>query len=196
MVRRGGVLIYPTETFFGIGCSVCDAKAVAKVYAAKHRAARLPLPVLGANLEQLLRVAEFPSGVEALAQRFWPGPLTLLLPARPCVPESITAGTGRIAVRVSSHPVARGLALAAGSALAASSANISGRPAVTSVQALDAELVAAVDAVLDGAPLPSGGLPSTLARLDADNVRILRILRAGAVSAAALEAAGYEVIEE
>lgn len=190
ILRHGGVLIYPTETFFGIGCPVCDAVAVARVYAAKRRAAGLPLPVLGANREQLARVADFPAGVEDLARRFWPGPLTLLLPALPCVPASITAGTGRIAVRVSSHPVARALALAADSALAASSANISGRAAVTRAQALDAALTAAVDGVLDLEPAPGGGLPSTLARLDADGLHILRV---GAVSPAALEAAGYRL---
>lgn len=191
VLQRGGVLIYPTETFFGIGCRVCDASAVAKVYAAKRRAAGLPLPVLGANREQLAQVALFSEGVEALARRFWPGPLTLLLPALPCVPESITAGTGRIAVRVSSHPVARALALAAGSALAASSANISGRAAVTTVSALDAELTAVVDGVLDMGPTPGGGLPSTLARLEADGLHILRV---GAVSVAELEAAGHSII--
>lgn len=191
ILRRGGVLVYPTETFFGIGCRVCDAGAVNKVYAAKRRAPGLPLPVLGADMAQLLRVAVFPAGVEDLGRRFWPGPLTLLLPALPCVPESITAGTGRIAVRVSSHAVARALAAAAGEALAASSANISGRAAVTTVQALDAELTAAVDGVLDMEPVPGGGLPSTLARLDDEGLRILRV---GAVSPAALEAAGYRVI--
>lgn len=191
ILQRGGVLIYPTETFFGIGCRVCDAGAVSKVYAAKRRAAGLPLPVLAATVEQLARVADFPAGVEGLMRRFWPGPLTLLLPARPCVPASITAGTGNIAVRVSSHPVARALALAAGSALAASSANISGRAAVTTVVELDPELTAAVDGVLDREPAPGGGLPSTLARLDADG---LHILRAGAVSVAELEAAGHRII--
>lgn len=191
VLHLGGILIYPTETFFGIGCRVCDAEAVGKVYAAKRRSAGLPLPVLGADRKQLAKVAVFPEGVDNLVRRFWPGPLTLLLPALPCVPENITAGTGRIAVRVSSHPVARALALAADSALAASSANISGRPAVTHAHALDAELTAAVDGVLDMEPVPDGGLPSTLARLDADGLHILRV---GAVSVAELEAAGCRIV--
>lgn len=191
-LRGGGVLVYPTETFFGVGCKACHAAAVLRVYAAKRRARHLPLPVLGADREQLERLAVMDSRAEALMERFWPGPLTLLLPARSHVPECVTAGTGRIAVRVSSHAVARALAAAVGEALAASSANVSGRPAATRLAELDPELLAAVDGVLDEGASPGGGLPSTLVEVPESG--LARVLRAGAVGTAALEAAGYAVV--
>lgn len=191
-LRSGGVVVYPTETFFGVGGLACHAGAVARVYAAKRRAAGLPLPVIGADRAQIERLAIVDVRAAALMERFWPGPLTLLLPARPHVPKGITGGTGRIAVRVSSHAVARALANAAGEALAASSANMSGCPAVTRAASLDPELLAAVDGTLDGDPAPEGGLPSTLAEVLAQGR--VRVLRAGAVSRQALEAAGYRVI--
>ena len=188
------MVVYPTETFYGVGCMACHAQAVSRVYAAKRRAVRLPLPVLGADRAQLEEVAVFNPALEALARRFWPGPLTLLLPARPCVPERITAGTGNIAVRVTSHPTATALALAVGAALAASSANISGRAAVTEAAALDADLWRHVDGVLTEGPAPGGGLPSTLAQVLPGAEAQLRILRVGAISCAALEAAGYSLL--
>lgn len=191
-LRAGGVLAYPTETFWGVGCKACHAAAALRVYAAKRRVGRLPLPVLGADRAQLERLAVMDARAEALMERFWPGPLTLLLPARSRVPECVTAGTGRIAVRVSSHGAARALAAATGEALAASSANVSGRPAVTSLACLDPELLAAVDGVLDCGEAPAGGLPSTL--LEIVESGLVRVLRAGAVDGAALEGAGYAVL--
>lgn len=191
-LRRGGVCIYPTETFFGVGCKVCDAAAVDRVYAVKRRKWHLPLPVIGAHAAQLEQVAHLVPGATPLMERFWPGPLTLLLPARPCVPERITAGTGRIAVRVSSHAMARALAEATQQPLAASSANISGRPAVTCPADLDVELCSQVDGVYSAGIPPCGGLPSTLVELVEDG--LVHVLRTGAVSTAQLESAGYAVI--
>ena len=191
---RGEVVIYPTETFYGVGCVACSGQSVARVYAAKNRRAQLPLPVLGADKEQLARVARFSPQALALARQFWPGPLTLLLPALPCVPDTITAGTGRIAVRVTSHPIARELAALTGQALAASSANISGTPPVADAHLLDATLLTRVDGVVMEGPQPAGGLPSTLAEEVAMPKPTLRILRVGAVSCEALEAAGYALM--
>ena len=192
--------MYPTETFFGVGGLACDAAAVAKVYQAKGRPVHRPLPVIVANQEQLDRIAFMDAHALPLMERFWPGPLTILLPARARVPEGITAGTGRIAVRVSSNPVAHALALAVGEAIAASSANISGGQPTANLAEVDTALIARADGVLDAcppdvpnAPPPPGGAPSTLVAMAGE--RALRILRPGVITAQMLREAGYEVLE-
>ncbi|MDE7065653.1 MAG: threonylcarbamoyl-AMP synthase [Desulfovibrionaceae bacterium] len=191
-LRRGGVVIYPTETFFGVGCRITDAAAVTRVYQAKRRNVHLPLPVICGDRRQLDRVAAVDAALEPLLERFWPGSLTVLLPARACVPETVTAGTGTVAARLSPHAVARTLALAVGEPLVSSSANISGRPAVTEPAALDPELLDGVDGVLAAGAAPAGGLPSTLVRMTAGGR--LRVLRVGAVAPACLEAAGFPCV--
>ena len=213
-LRAGGVLIFPTETFYGMGCLAAHADAVARVYQLKHRPVHKPLPLLAANAAQVDEVAELaamPKGLEA----FWPGPLTVLLPARACLPQALVNAEGLVAVRVTPHPLAAQLALEAGGPLTASSANLSGGEAVRSPQQLDPALLDALrrmaqemphassDAhmhshqpLLLGGPLPAGGLPSTmvepLGRAMGGAGR-LRMVRHGAVSAAELEAAGFTV---
>ena len=127
---------------------------------------------------------------------FWPGPLTLLLPARADLPEALTGGSGKIAARVSSHPAARAMAKACGFPVVSSSANISGRQAVTRVQDLDPELLqslrADLDGVLDEPPVPGGGKASTI--VEPLGGRRLRVLRTGALPPADLEAAGFSLL--
>ncbi|MGJ3522464.1 L-threonylcarbamoyladenylate synthase [Nitratidesulfovibrio sp. D1] len=201
LLRTGRVVVFPTETFFGVGCLATHAGAVDEVYRVKRRVHRLALPVIAGHVDQLAQVAARMDPVaEGLARRFWPGPLSVLLPAAPGVPAPLTGGTGRVAVRLTPHPVARELCLLAGGPLVASSANISGRPAVTRVADLDPELTVEVAGVLDLPPAPPGGLPSTLVEvLDgggggaAAGLPRLRVLRAGAVPVQALRDAGYAV---
>ena len=213
-LRAGGVLIFPTETFYGMGCLAAHADAVARVYQLKHRPVHKPLPLLAASAAQVDEVAELaamPKGLEA----FWPGPLTVLLPARARLPQALVNAEGLVAVRVTPHPLAAQLAVEAGGPLTASSANLSGGEAVRSPQQLDPALLDALhrmakemssvssDAhmhnhqpLLLGGPLPAGGLPSTmvepLGSARGGAVR-LRMVRNGAVSAAELEAAGFTV---
>ena len=152
-----------------------------------------PLPLILGNWEQLDMIAKVPDGFMPLLERFWPGPLSVLLPARLRVPDILTGGTGRVAVRLSSHPVARALAEAVGEPITSSSANISGTPAVVSAGQLDKELLVSVKGVLDEPPTPAGGLPSTLVeRLENGK---LHILRSGAITPAELIAAGFEMEE-
>ncbi len=186
----GGIGIYPTETFMALGCRADNAAAARRVYEVKQRAHCLPLPVIAGDRAQVEGIAHMPPEAEDLIERFWPGPLTVLLPARSHVPFAVTGGTGYLAVRISAHPGARRLALAAGGALAASSANISGaRPAV-SVETLDPLLLSRVDGVWDAPPGPEGLLPSTLVRLL--GMRSVHILRPGAVGEKELREAGYK----
>ena len=213
-LRAGGVLIFPTETFYGMGCLAAHADAVARVYQLKHRPVHKPLPLLAANAAQVDEVAELaamPKGLEP----FWPGPLTVLLPARARLPQALVNAEGLVAVRVTPHPLAAQLAVEAGGPLTASSANLSGGEAVRSPQQLDPALLDALhrmaqempsassDAhthnqqpLLLGGPLPAGGLPSTMVEPQGCAVGgavRLRMVRNGAVSAAELEAAGFTV---
>lgn len=201
-VRRlqlGGVLLYPTETFFGIGCRADDADAVLRVFRCKRRPLSMPLPVILGSPEQLALVAcPAPSLADDMdgLTRFWPGPLTLLLPARPDLPEVLTGGSGHIAARVSSHPTARALAAGCGFPIVSSSANISGRSAVTAAADLDPELLRSLrpetDGVLDEPPTPGGGEPSTI--VSPAGGRKLRLLREGALSLNRLREAGFHIL--
>ncbi|HJD96482.1 L-threonylcarbamoyladenylate synthase [Mailhella massiliensis] len=198
-IRLGGLLIYPTETFFGIGCRADDASAVKRVFECKRRSLSMPLPVILGSTEQLGLVARpGPELAEdiALLARFWPGPLTLLLPAVSGLPEALTGGSGRIAARVSSHSAARELALACDFPIVSTSANVSGRSAVTSCDALDPELLAAlnpeIDGVFDAPPAPGGGEASTIA--EPLGGRRLNLLRQGALPVSSLEKAGFTLV--
>lgn len=194
-MRQGGLVVYPTETFMGIGCNACDADAVARVYQVKQRSVQLPLPIIVSEIEKISTIATFYPAFSPLVQRFWPGPLTVLLPACAGVPTMLTGGTGRVAVRVSSHPVAQMLSAAVGGALVSSSANISGQPAVRQAYDVDRRLLAAVDGIMLDGPEPAGSAPSTLVELlHEQSTPVLRVLRLGAVSVEQLVQAGYEVL--
>lgn len=198
-MMQGGLAVYPTETFFGLGCRADRADAVLRVFETKRRKADMPLPVILGSAEQLELVAapetSLSSDLADLAA-FWPGPFTLLLPVRSGLPEALTGGTGRIALRVSSHPAARALAMACGFPIVSSSANISGRPPVTLAEELDPELLSSLRPVLDGVlappppcPVPGGGLASTIVE-PLDSRRLL-VRREGALPLARLEEAGF-----
>lgn len=198
-MKNGGLILYPTETFFGIGCRADDADAVRRVFLCKKRSLSMPLPVILGSQQQLELAAvqeKCPAGDIAALSSFWPGPLTLLLPARKELPEILTGGTGKIAVRVSSHPSARALADACGFPIVSSSANISGRPAVTAAADLDPELLQfldpSTDGVLDEPPAPGGGEASTIVEPLGDHR--LRLLREGALCLSRLEQAGFTIV--
>ncbi len=185
VLRRGGVIAYPTETFYGLGALASDGAAVARLVRAKGRPDGKPLPLLGADLAQLEAVAEFSPLARLLAAAFWPGPLTLVLPARPGLHPAITGGSGTVGVRVTSGVVASALAVAAGGALVSTSANPSGQPPPTTATGLDGALRARLDLVLDGGATP-GGRPSTVVAIEEGR---LTLLRPGAVAVEAVRAA-------
>lgn len=199
-VREGGLVIYPTETFMGLGCDACNADAVARVYQAKRRSVQLPLPTIVSEVDKIQEMAVFEPLLRPLTERFWPGPLTVLLPVLAAVPPLLTGGTGRVAVRVSSHPVAYMLSGAVKGGLVSSSANISGFAAVTQAIKVDSRLMAAVDGIVVEGPEPAGGAPSTLVELvpaeeaGARGGPALRILRQGCMGAGQLAEAGYRVV--
>ena len=178
VLRGGGLVAFPTETFYGLGARALDAAAVARIFEAKGRPGDKPLLVLVDSLAMVDRVAgEVPARARRLMERYWPGALTLVLHAHADLPTALTAGTGTIGVRLSGHPVARALVAAAGEPVTAPSANLHGAASPRTADEVIVGLGARVDLVLDGGPTP-GGPASTV--LDLTRTPAV-LLRAGAV---------------
>ncbi len=174
VIRRGGLVAFPTETVYGLGANAFDSGAVARVFEAKARPSFDPLIVHLASAADLPRVAQAGDPrVPQLAARFWPGPLTLVLPRRAELPEIVTSGLETVAVRVPAHPAAHALLLAAGTPIAAPSANPFGYVSPTTAAHVVDRLGDAIDVVLDGGPCPVG-VESTILSLCADPPQILR----------------------
>jgi L-threonylcarbamoyladenylate synthase len=186
VLRKGGLVAYPTETFYALGADALDSAAVEKVFSAKGRPGAMPLPVVVGDVGDLARVAaHLPAGAQELIDAFWPGPLTLVLPSAAGLPERLLGGGKTIGVRLSPHPIARGLARALGGPIVATSANRSGHPAPATAADAAAELQDGVALVLDGGRT-RGGAPSTIVDLSLDPPRLVR---AGPISSLAVEAA-------
>lgn len=174
VLRNGGLVAFPTETVYGLGANALSEEAVRGIFSVKGRPSDNPLIVHLASAGDLPRVARnLPPAGTKLAERFWPGPLTLILPKRPAVPFVTTAGLDTVAVRVPSHPVAHRLISRAGVPIAAPSANLSGRPSLTSPSHLVRELSGRVDVILLGGDSPIG-LESTVVDVAARPPRVLR----------------------
>ncbi len=182
ILRAGGLVAFPTETVYGLGADCLNGTAVRGIFAAKGRPVDNPLIVHVANTDQAEAIAVLDDRARQLVGRFWPGPLTLVLPSRDVVPPEVRAGLPSVAVRCPRHPVALRLIAACGTPLAAPSANRSGRPSPTTAAAVLDELGGRIDAVLDGGPCLLG-VESTV--VDATGPE-LRLLRLGALPAEAL----------
>ncbi len=159
----GGLVAFPTETVYGLGADATNAQAIARLYLAKGRPSFNPLIAHVADLVAAREIAKFDAGAEKLAAKFWPGPLTLVLPrAADCpVAELATAGLETIAVRVPAHPIARDILLSFGKPVVAPSANVSGHVSPTTAQHVDADLAGRIDLIVDGGPALVG-LESTI----------------------------------
>jgi L-threonylcarbamoyladenylate synthase len=168
------LVAFPTETVYGLGANVLDAAAVARVFDAKGRPPTNPLIVHLADVDQIGQVtADWPEVAARLAARFWPGPLTLVLPKRPELPDIVTAGGPTVAVRVPAHPVARALLREVGVPIAAPSANRSTELSPTTAAHVLRGLGGRIDLVLDGGPT-SGGIESTVLDVTTNPPRLLR----------------------
>jgi len=160
ILRAGGLAAFPTDTVYGVGALAFDGLAVESIYAAKDRPVEKAIPILIADADDLDKVAvDIPPMARILAARFWPGPLTLVVPKQPTLPEAISA-TATVAVRIPDHPVARALLGAAGP-MAVTSANLSGQPSPVNAEEVMRQLNGRIPLVLDGGVTP-GGVPSTL----------------------------------
>ncbi len=184
-LRHGELVVYPTETLYGLGGDARQPTVFARIAAAKGRAPDRPFPLLLPDDHDPGRYALAPPETEQLARRFWPGGLTLVLPARPEVPALWSAATGWLGLRRSADPVARALVNGLGAPLVATSANVSGGAEPVSLVGLDPAIVAAAAVILDAGPRPLGR-PSTVVRCEGGRWTFLRV---GAVSAESVCAA-------
>ncbi len=175
-IARGEVVAYPTETFYGLAADPRNAWAIERVFEAKGRRSDEPLPLIASDLRQVERwFGVLSPQAAALAQHFWPGPLTLVLPlpADRALPAALTAGRSNVAVRVPAHTLARALAHAAGGAITSTSANPSGWPPATTPDAVFRTLANRIAIVIDGGAT-SGGAPSTIVDVQAQPPRLVR----------------------
>lgn len=183
-IRRGEVIAIPTDTVYGLAGDPFRCGVVERIFRLKQRAENLPILLLIDSLDRLRRlVSEMPDLLRAIAGNFWPGPLTVILPAAGRVPRSVTAGTGTVAVRCPASPFVQALIREASAPLTGTSANLSGRPAAVTADEVNRQLGGGVYYVVDGGRSRSR-LPSTLLDLTGKP----RILRNGAVPAARLKA--------
>ena len=174
IIQTGGLVAFPTETVYGLGCDAMNADAAAKIFEAKRRPQFDPLIVHIADLNQLSTVIDsLPAMGQRLMDAFWPGPLTLVLPKQPTMPELVTAGLPTVAVRMPNHPVAQILIREAGTPIAAPSANPFGYVSPTTAQHVADGLGGAVDLILDGGPCPVG-VESTIVSLAGSQPELLR----------------------
>ena len=179
ILRRGGLVSYPTDTLYGLGADALNEAAVERVFEAKGRPQGMPLPLLIGDQEQLsMVVATVPEAAWKLAEAFWPGGLTLVLPVGPGVPALVTARGWKVAVRLPDHPIPRELARQLGRPITGTSANRSGGPEPTTAEEVREQLGNAVDLVLEGGPSPKGR-SSTIVDITGEHPRVLR---QGAVS--------------
>ncbi|WP_035246149.1 L-threonylcarbamoyladenylate synthase [Desulfogranum mediterraneum] len=175
VLRDGGLVAYPTETYYGLGADPFNQAALDKLYRLKNRDQQLPILVVVAGSMACQRLTEgpLPADFHRLAARFWPGPLTLVCTAHRQLPQTLTGSTGTIGMRHSSHPVAQQLTEAFGGPVTATSANISGLPAATTAQQVAAVFSQGLDLILDGGPTP-GLKGSTLIGCGHERLEYLR----------------------
>ncbi len=172
----GGVVAFPTETSYGLGASIYRQEALEKIYQIKKRPKDKPLLVLIPDITYLSKLAaDIPKVVDLLVERFWPGPLTLILKAKANLPWPLCASTGKIGVRISSNPWAFALVKQVGHPITATSANLSGLPPASTAKEVAEQLKdPAPDMILDGGAVP-GIPPSTILDVSVDPPRLLRV---------------------
>ena len=183
VIRRGGLVAIPTETFYGLGVNPFDSRAVDRLRAVKGREDAKPILVLVGSVNDVPSFVEHvPPAASILIEAFWPGPLTILFPARPSLPLALTAGTGLVGMRLSSCRPLCEVLMRVGP-LTGTSANRAGAAPARTAEAVQQALGDAVDLILDAGPAP-GGLPSTVV----DAHESLRIVREGAIARSVIEA--------
>ena len=174
VLREGGLCGIPTETVYGLAANALDGEAVRKIFLAKGRPQDNPLIVHISCMEELpALVREIPPQAKALAESYWPGPLTIILPKADCIPEEVTCGQKTVAIRMPSHPIANAIIRTAGVPLAAPSANTSGKPSPTTAQHVLHDMDGKIDMIVDGGQC-AVGVESTVITLCTQKPRLLR----------------------
>lgn len=178
VLRTGGVVAYPTDTFYGLAVDPRNDAGVARLYELKGRDSREAIPLVASSILQAQGAGVFDERAGKLAAAFWPGPLTIVVPARPGIARRILGHRRTIAIRVAAHAVAQALAEAHGFPITSTSANRSGQPPAASARDLENAHLSDVDVLLDSGPSP-GGQPSTIVEMATDGPRLVR---AGAIA--------------
>ena len=183
ILKKGGIIAYPTETFYGLGAKYDNEDSLKKLYELKKRPEEKPMPLIIGTGEILPMIAaSVNTSASALMDKFWPGPLTLLLNAKEGLSNYLTANTGKVAVRIPGESIALHLAKEAGFPITATSANISGMLPADSAKAVITYFEDKIDLIIDGGKTP-GGLPSTIVDVTGGKIKILR---EGAISSLTL----------
>ena len=174
IIREGGLVAFPTETVYGLGADALNAEAAAKIYAAKGRPSDNPLIVHIHDISQVYEIAEeVPDEAKAVMEKFWPGPLTIILNKKSCVPDGTTGGLHTVAIRMPSHPIARDFIRESGRMIAAPSANTSGRPSPTLASHVYEDMQGRIPLILDGGAVGIG-IESTIIDMSTGIPTILR----------------------
>lgn len=172
VLRKGGLVAFPTDTVYGLGALAFDGTAVESIYLAKDRPIEKAIPILIGDEKDLGKLSDdISKDVRRLVSRFWPGPLTVIVPKKPTLPHSVSA-TATVGVRVPDHPVARKLLRDAGP-MAVTSANISGQSSPSTAQEVLDQLNGRIELIIDGGSTP-GGVPSTLVDCTGSEIKVLR----------------------
>ena len=172
IVEEGGVIVYPTDTVYGLGCDPFNDEAVKRIFEIKSERNK-PLPILASDVEEIEKIAQVTEKHLRLVKRFWPGPLTVVLPKKPTLPNAVTVNLSSVAVRVPNHDIAIELIHMSGGLLVGTSANKSGKkPPKTALEAAE-QIGEEVDLILDGGKTPIGA-SSTILALTGERPRILR----------------------
>ncbi len=198
ILKNGGVIAYPTETFYGLGCSAFNEEALTRIYEIKERSLTQPLPLIVSDFKQVLELANINeniySSVKEITDKFWAGSLSILFNAKDCVSPIITANTRTIVIRQSPHALCQQMTTLLNAPIVSTSANKSGEKPAQFAHELDKSL--SIDAILDierKEDEPQGGLPSTIIEV-LPNKKI-RPLRTGAFDLSKLEKLGYSILE-
>jgi tRNA threonylcarbamoyl adenosine modification protein (Sua5/YciO/YrdC/YwlC family) len=174
LILSGKVIAFPTDTFYGLAADPFNLAAVREIFRIKRRSSERPIPLLVASLDQAADlVSDPPQLFFTLAKKFWPGPLTVVVPASRLIPLKITANTGRVGVRWPRSPLAEALITALGRPVTGTSANLSERPACATADEVEEQIGSSIPLILDGGST-AGGQPSTVVELRGDRVHILR----------------------
>ncbi len=174
VLRRGGVIAFPTSTLYGLGADATNSKAVQRIYTIKSRSQKQPILILIRDKTWLtMLVKKIPPVADTLMDAFWPGGITMVFHASQKISSDLMGDTGKIGIRVPNHPVAAAIVSELGGPLTGTSANLSGYPGCADVDALDVDVAAQLDGVLDAGPL-RGGRGSTVIDVTEDPPRILR----------------------
>lgn len=174
VLKQGGVVAFPTETYYGLAVDPFNSQALERLFQLKRRPAAKPVLVLIDKQERLSDLAaEIPPQFQSLMDRFWPGPLTLIFPAQPNLSHTLTADTGTVGVRISSHPLALAFCALAGGAITATSANLSGVTPAANEQEVLTQFGSRLDWLLKAGPTP-GGQASTIVATHGSGLRLVR----------------------